>query len=500
MSIEQTAIELRPLEPNRCTELGFALARQWYWSLVSLYLVAFAPLLLAAGFAAYLFPDYFWAIQAVLWWFKPLGELTLLLWCSQALFTKRAEMKPQVLSAYKSLPRLLLNYLGLSRLSPTRGFSMCVVFLEKTAVGKGRKRLDVLSGSGGALSWVLVVGIHLEFILAIGASVMLLYLIPTQSPLTEEFNNLDVIVFTEYLDSSLYIFCAVAAQILFAPFFVCASFVHYINRRSRLEGWDIQHAFRELNSRVAREKQTLNKKRSTFVSACAMLVFMGLSAQPQPVQASDADEAQTAVQQVLKQERFGHYSERGRLKLKDQDEDKVEPSKSSFEFLEYIFDIVKSDLFSRVVVLLAGLLLAYFVFKVLIRYWPFLAGLFANLSLARSAAKKPSDKVTVHVPAASFDEARQLMLVGDTREALACLLRAVISAAKQQSHVQILPSSTETECAIVIAQSLDEKRQTAFNTLLQVWRKQAYAGQSVASIYADKVLLDCEDAFVEKKT
>lgn len=496
MSFDRSVIDLRPLEPHSCTDLGFSLARQWYWQLVKLYLMVFAPLILLCFVVAFVWPEYLTSAQLVLWWMKPLGELGLLTWCSQALFGGQASYRSSVLSAYKSLPRLLLNYLGLFRLSPTRGLSMCVVFLEKTAIGKGRRRLDVLSGSGSALTWVLVVGAHIEFILAIGLYLLVIYLIPFQTPLTEEFSALGAFAWVEFLESNLYLLCAFVAEVAFAPFFVCASFVHYINRRSRLEAWDIQHAFNAMKSRLAEDTSAVKKQaRAATVMAGLLACVLVFTFAPQPVYAGAASDASQSIEEILQQDRFGHTSEQGRLQLRESDESEVEEdSDYDFSWLEEFLPFLESDGLKLTVTLVFYALVGWITFK-LIRYmWPHILGLGAELSRSRRDSRG-GDTAPIVIEPATFTDARKQMLAGNTREALSHLLQAVIHTVKQQDGLSIPASFTEAECEQVFSRSLDEHRRSAFTELLQVWRKLAYAGQDVPSMYADKVIENCESAF-----
>lgn len=496
MSFDRSVIDLRPLEPHSCTDLGFSLARQWYWQLVKLYLLVFAPLIVICLVIAFVWPEYLTIAQLVLWWMKPLGELALLTWCSQALFGGQASYRSSLFKAYKSLPRLLLNYLGLFRLSPTRGLSMCVVFLEKTAIGKGRRRLDVLSGSGSALTWVMVVGAHIELILAIGLYLLVIYLVPFQTPLTEDFSALGAFAWVNFLESNLYLLCAFAAEVAFAPFFVCASFVHYINRRSRLEAWDIQHAFNAMKLRLAEDKLVVKKRAPAATAATVLLAcVLAFTISPQPASAGAAADASQNIEEILQQDRFGHTSEQGRLQFRERDESAVEEgSDYDFSWLEDLLPFLKSEGLKLAVSLAFYALVGWILFK-LIRYlWPHILALGAELTRSRRDSRG-EDSAPIVIEPATFTDARKHMLAGNTREALSHLLQAVIHTAKQQDGLHIPTSFTEAECELVFSRSLDAHRRSAFSELLQVWRKLAYAGQDVPSMYADKVIENCESAF-----
>ncbi len=502
MSVEKAQIELRPLGAHSCTDLGFALARHWYWSLLTLYLIIFFPVLIIAAVVIYFEPEQASVVQLVLWWLKPLGELGLLYWCSQSLFGTKPGFSSTFFSTYKSLPRLLLNYLSVFRLSPTRGLSMCVVFLEKTKFGKGRKRLDVLSGSGSALTWVLVVGAHVEVTLAVGIYLMLIYLIPFDSPLTESFDRDNgAIAWFEALDNNFYLLCGFAAEVIFAPFFVCASFVHYINRRSRLEAWDIQHRFNALKNRVQNEKSNGLAKKSASAITCLLACLLVFTLSPQKsLAASTADDAAVVINDILQQERFGHYSESGRIQAREvEPEQEGQATEYDFSLLESAYNLFASEGFNSAFYLIVIGLFGYIVVRTAIRFWPATAGLLNVLALPKRATSLRPEQ-TLSVAPASFVEARQLMLRGDTRAALACLLRSVITAAREQDGLEIRHSFTESECQQIIDSNLNSASKTSFAALLALWRKQAYEGRDVSPLYADQVIKACESAFAERQS
>lgn len=515
MNIQNPEIDLRPLSPYRCTDLGFALARQWYWHLLRLYLIVAAPALCLGMAASVYFPGASGWIAAVLWWFKPLAELALLFWCSKALFGEQQTALSVSLAAWRAFPRLLLNYLGAFRLSPVRGMGLCVVFLEQSRVGGARKRLDVLKGSGSALSWLLVVGAHIEFILTIGGSLLLYYFWPFQLPLTESFDQDWQQSLQSYFEGGLYSFAYLCATAAFAPFFVCASFVHYINRRSRLEAWDIQHAFNRLHQRQIGDEsvQAMHKsKRGTGTSLSSLLVLLGmLTLQPLPADADTAvaqsvqagavtediaaaDMTQQSIAELFQQERFGYYSDWGRLKFIESDAEE-EASIIDWSWLKVPFELLKKVLQSSwldvVLVLLIGALLLALLYQQRgrLRSW------WGLLTAPRFPLEQSLEPIVLALPPSSFVDARRSLLSGELRGAIACCLRAVLLAAEQQGRVGILASDTESECLEKISAALAQPQQAAFTGLLQLWRDIAYAAKDVPLIYAEQVLALCEREF-----
>src|SRR5690606_28081180 len=78
------------------------------------------------------------------------------------------------------------------------------------------------------------------------------------------------------------------------PFYVAAGFALYLNRRTLLEGWDIEVALRRIATRHA--------------AAALLLAFSFAFMSPLPASAQDKD-PKREVAEVLKAPEFGHYRE-----------------------------------------------------------------------------------------------------------------------------------------------------------------------------------------------
>jgi hypothetical protein len=251
-----------------------------------------------------------------------------------------------------------------------------------------------------------------------------------------------------------------------------------------------------MKARLAEEAPVTKKPvRAASVVAALLACVMVFTLAPQPVSAGVAGDAAQSIEEILQQDRFGHYSEQGRLKFKESDDSAdEEESDVDFSWMEDLLPFLKSDGLKLVVSLLLYALIGWIAYKLFRYFWPHISGFWAGLSGVRRSSRGV-DLTAIVIEPATFTDSRKQMLAGNTREAMSLLLQAVIHTAKRQDGLHIPDSFTEAECEQVFERSLDEQRKSAFAELLQVWRKLAYAGQDVPSLYADKVIENCESAF-----
>ncbi|MBO8085098.1 MAG: DUF4129 domain-containing protein [Marichromatium sp.] len=237
MRLERLTARLRPCPAWQAIDLGFALARAWFPALWALWWCTALPLTLIVLALAWLHSD-LWLLA--LWWCKPLYEAPLLLWASRALFDERPRRGalPGMLGA--GLRPRLLPLLLWRRLSPRRALVLPLLLLEGLPRRARRARLRTLAG-GSASGWLTLVCYHLEAILWGGMLLGLYLLIPEGLPGIDLIAALEDSAAPAYWISSA---CYLLACSLIAPFYVCAGFALYLSRRTELEGWDIELAFR----------------------------------------------------------------------------------------------------------------------------------------------------------------------------------------------------------------------------------------------------------------
>ncbi len=292
MNLAHVAARLRPRTPYEAIDLGFALARRFWKPLMIAWLACVLPLVLGAAVVA-VTTTLFWLPLFFIWWLKPLFGRPALFVLSRAFFGDVPDLKrtlDHTMKAWRS--GSALADLTWRRFSPYRGVSMPVRELEQLGGSAARERLKLLlrTGMQGPAFWLLGVLMATEVVL-LAAGVALLAMVLPQTVDFDLFYQLEMLFETSYNDpvteAGVFVLYFLAMSVV-EIFYIAASFGMYINRRVRLEGWDIEIVFRKLAARLAA------RSRSAARTAAAVLlaIFVGVSAAPAPVVAQQYEPAQ----------------------------------------------------------------------------------------------------------------------------------------------------------------------------------------------------------------
>ena len=250
MRLTDANAAIRPRTAWEALDLGTLLARRQAWLLISSWAIMTLPVFGLLSLVFWQSP--FWSL-VLFWWLKPLFERLPLHILSRSLFGDT----PTLRQALRALPQLLkpqlLASLTWRRLSPTRSFDLPVLQLEGLS-GKARsQRLIVLGqNDSGAASWLTVIGVHIESALWLGLLALMYLLLPHQLEIDWRWQDLlgsnsSTWLWLEHLSNLLY----VLLLCLWEPIYVACGFSLYLNRRTKLEAWDIELQFRRLRQRLS---------------------------------------------------------------------------------------------------------------------------------------------------------------------------------------------------------------------------------------------------------
>jgi len=245
---------VRPRQSWEAIDLGFMLVQQWWTKIAFSWVIFTLPVFILINFL--LIDHYIWAM-VVFWWFMPIFDRIPLHIISRALFGEIETNKKNLKSILKIIlfPHFI-KMLTFLRFDPGRSFNQPVWQLEKLR-GKARaERARVLkkmtSGSAFALT---VMCMLIEVILFISLLGLVFLLVPAAytdalnaalSPSSIEENWWGGVSINFLLYLSFFIV---------QPFYVAGGFSLYINRRTQLEGWDIEIVFRQLAQRIAKSSK-----------------------------------------------------------------------------------------------------------------------------------------------------------------------------------------------------------------------------------------------------
>jgi hypothetical protein len=445
------AVTLRRRSPWEATDLGLAMLQRWWrpvYAAHALILVPIALILVTLGWAF----DAVWVAMLAFWWLEPLYDRVVLHVLSRAVFGE-VQTPLSVLRSWKDWTRGLAGALTLDRIDMARSFNLPVRQLEDQRGRGARERRRVLGRRArGQAVWLTLVWLHFEFALLWSAGAMAGLLLPAgleRAPGGDEafFGGFfELLQMTSVSDALVY-----AAVIFFLePFYVAAGFGLYLNRRTLLEGWDIEVALRRIAERHA-----------------AALLFVFLCLTPffflNPAIAQEKN-AKNEIAEVLKAREFGYYRDTTRWEARDpsKPKDAKTPDLSFWHAIGYALSRAAE-------VFLWGAAIAALAYAL---WW--LARHLPQGARPRPEAYRPPaalfgmelapDKLPADVPGAAAELARN----GKLREALSLLYRGALSELVHKRGVRLLASHTEGEAMRLAGVPY-------FALLVDAWRRCAYA-------------------------
>lgn len=274
MRLTEANVAIRPRNPWEAVDLGVLLAQRHRRLLMTSWALVTLPTFALLSAVLWEYPT---LAVLLFWWLKPAFERLPLVILSQALFGEPPTLRRSLMAWARALPPQLLASLTWRRLSLSRSFNLPVQQLEgldgmlrAQRIGLlGRRNLWVarcLTSMGGTLET------------SFWAALMLLVyaLIPEQVALDWSWRSLlsedGSWNWLEHLTNGFY----ALVLVIWGPVYVAAGFSLYLNRRTTLEAWDIELAFRRLRQRA------IGSAYAVWVSA-----LLVLSVSPHPVMADD---------------------------------------------------------------------------------------------------------------------------------------------------------------------------------------------------------------------
>ncbi len=288
MRIDDVTAAIRPRTPYEAMDLGMALVRDAGRHLWLPWFGATLPVFLLCNGAGYELGKV-WLAGLMFWWLKPLLDRVPLLVLSRRLFGDT----PGTGAVLRAVPRLWLvglpGGLLLERLDLARSLDLPVAQLEGLRWFRRGKRQRLLqrTARGPAVALTLVC-LGMEAACFFGVWMLVLMFVPFDY-LPETFRVLWADFIThpspahQFVNNALWYGAISAVE----PFYVGAGFALYLNRRTELEAWDIEIAFRRLAERL----QQLRTLAAALLLALACL----LGAHPAHAWAEDAPAAESAL-------------------------------------------------------------------------------------------------------------------------------------------------------------------------------------------------------------
>ena len=412
-----------------------------------------------------------------LWWLKPWLDRGVLFALSRAVFGQPATLW-DFLREWRAVHRKgVAAGLLWRRFAPARSFVLPVFQLEGLGGAAYRERARVLARQGGGTGFLLTVSCWIFSLLTFGGALGLLQaMLPADSGLMgwRMFQNAP----PGY--QWLLLALGVLTLTLTEPFFVAAGFGLYLNRRTQLEGWDLELAFRRLAARLA------------------LVLILAVSAwaqEPAPLPRSGPlrpeAEALIRARRVLDQDpafrrtrevRKLQYQPTGReprwlRTLLDALFDRDSAPKPEEKPNPYPEWLARMLALGGKVVLVGGLLvlalwLAYRLRKRL--GGPAVTEEAWHAPEALAGLDIRPESLPPHLPSA----ARRLHARGEVRAALSLLYRGALAELVHSRGLELPASATEGDCLRAAEASLEPASAQAMGTLTRAWQRLAYKDEA----------------------
>ena len=511
MNLDHIQARIRPRSEWEAIDLGFVFAREWFWPLWRAWVMLALPVFMIAHV---FFWQNIWLAAVVLWWFKPLYEQPLLFILSRRLFNEQVDdsyLRRHLWSIVR--PQLWAN-LSWRRFSLHRSFDNPVAMLEGLSGEHRKQRLKLLRRQQHLSGWLTLFGIHIETLFNLSLIAFVSMLTPDTSGMLELSDFFDVLSENYQVASWLGNVAYFLSLSVLAPFYVAGGFSLYLYSRVKLEGWEIEIAFRQM-------RQRLQKNRAMpllfFISALlagGLLPADRVWAQADAVHPVelDATDARQLIKEVLQQKDFGesHLVTRYRIGGID-DNESVDAPDWLRSLIEWLINASADDASAQaataarileVALWLGVLLLILVVWK---KFSPQLRGLLSGRSApsekkpAQAQATLLSEQLALDsLPADITAEVQRSIAAGQLRQALSLLYRGSLQALIEQGGMEIPRAATEADCVALVARKRPQEEAQFFVLLTRHWLKQAYGHVEPAREDIEQLLQPWQQYFVAR--
>lgn len=249
MEIERISVVLRLRTTRESVDLGAAMLRRHARPIFAAWFVASLPfLVMAIALEQWLGKP--WLPLLFLWWLKPLFARIPLYVVSRAVFADAPGWRDALRSMRAWGFKGLLGWLTIRRLDPRRCVLQPIVYLEGLDRAERAKRWRVFgrgvegSGTGLALTCMMF-----EWVLALSLLLFLPMFVPTELWESYWFNAGFFRTMPHWLSVPLIVAYYLGMSVA-EPLCTTGGFALYLGRRTELEAWDVDLAFRRLRDRL----------------------------------------------------------------------------------------------------------------------------------------------------------------------------------------------------------------------------------------------------------
>jgi hypothetical protein len=483
LQLEAAKAELRSRPPFEAADLGVLLLRALAGPTLWAWLGFVLPLQLGV---LWLCAPSSWAGYVVLWWLKPLYARAYCLVLGRGLFGDPPTLRGLYRALWRDGRRGLLGDLSWRRLDPARTLVAPVSVLEGlTGTAAARRRRTLGEGSSMLVAQLVGACSMIETACAVGLFFGADALLPADAGwIVEDLWSGD----KELLFQRTALGSYLLAIALTEPLFVAAGFGLYINRRTNIEGWDVELTFRRMARRLAGGAAALP------LLVCSAWLWLApghaQDAQQAPMSQSALHEAQrlpapdvdgagaapAAMARVLARPELKRVHTEEHWQLRSQAKPDASP-KLSLTWLATLADWLAQSL----VMLLwgVGVVAVAVVIALIVQR--------TRGARARALPEEvvPAFLARLHGEAATsvpllphevVPKALALLAAGQHAAALSVLYVGTLTALMRQDGLDVPRQATEGQClAVVRAAPIAAERSALFGDLTSAWQLSAYA-------------------------
>jgi hypothetical protein len=495
VQLANVAVALRPRSAWESVDLGLGMLQQWWRPLYASFGAVFLPVA-AACLCIGWYSEQLWLAMLLLWWLKPLYDRVALHVVSRAVFGEVSGLRSTLAQAREWLGTGLIGALLLGRIDMARSFHLPVTQLEGQRGRNRRARRSLLGRrTHGYAVWLTVACLHFEAVFVWSADMLGGLLLPAKAQVGATFwDGLfggaemgNVFSISDYLAYA-------AAVLLVEPLYVAAGFALYLNRRTLLEGWDLEVALR----RIAEQRS--GAARGIAVAAVALLATALLAlapagqaqAQAQSPTVNAAKSPRAEIAEVLKDPAFPHTRETTRWQRRASDAIDTGGKTRDWTWLRALgYAFAK---FSEVALWIAAAVLVAFAL-----WWA--ARMLPRAPLPPRASYRPPPSLfgmelaPESLPDDVPGEVRALLAAGRVREALGLLYRGTLSGLVHGHGIELQASDTEGDALARVRAHGEAATAQYFDVLVVHWQSAAYARRLPASGDVERLLAAYAERF-----
>ena len=464
------SVRLRPRSAWEALDLGLLLVRDNWRALYAAWFAVYVPVAIAA--LAWRRDNLFWG-WLLLWWLKPAFDRLLLAVLAPRVVGETPALGAVLRTWLRTLWRSgIVSALTYRRFDLARSFHLPVRQLERLSGRPARQRVAVLDREGRSAGvWLTFVLANLEAIFTLAVSLMLALIFEVETPVGTALEAWFQGLYAPRGTSLTGVAIGLAITTFLEPLYVASGFMLYLQRRTQLEGWDIELRFRQM----ARRLTDLARPASSVATTLALLAFVALFTAAVPAPAAEPPRDPGAVvKEVLKDPVFGESTKVKRLKYVGPTWQRDESTKIDFSWWKQI--VQWGSQIARGAAWTAAAFAIGFALYQLAKY------LRAH-SLRRGPRARPDFLFGLDVRAASLPAdvagaAEQAARAGRVREALSLLYRGALVRFMDEG-LDFRRGDTEGDCVAHVAREAVAPRAAYFRRLVGAWQSLAYGHQPV---------------------